>query len=103
MALLIKEHLAKPELEGFNASKRWLECFKKAHGIREYRISGEGEDVPLVTVKAWLERLPNIAKDYEPCNQWNIDKLGLFLKFCRIKDWLRKRYPQEVENKVRSA
>ena len=59
--LLIKEHLAKPELEGFNASKEWLESFKKAHGIRVYRISGEGEDIPLVIAKAWLERLPDIV------------------------------------------
>ena len=60
-ALLIKEQLAKPELEGFNASKEWLESFKKAHGIRVYRISGEGEDITLVIAKAWLERLPDIV------------------------------------------
>ena len=67
-ALLIKEELAKPELEDFNASNRWLESFKKAHRICKYRISGEGKDVPLVTIKAWLEKLPDIVKDYELCN-----------------------------------
>ena len=34
--------------------------------------------VLLLTVKAWLERLPDIIKDNEPCNQWNMDELGLF-------------------------
>ena len=58
--------MAKPKLEGFNALNGWLKSFKRAHGILEYRISGEGENVPLVTVKAWLERLPDIVKYYEP-------------------------------------
>ena len=49
--LLIKEQLAKPELEGFNASNGMLESFKKAYRIHDYWKSGEGEDVPLVTVK----------------------------------------------------
>ena len=44
-----------------NASKEWLESFKKAHGILVYWISGEGEDVTLVIAKAWLERLPDIV------------------------------------------
>ena len=57
--LLIKEQQAKLDLEGFNALNGWLESFKKAHGICKYWISGEGENVPLVTVKSWLERLPD--------------------------------------------
>ena len=76
-ALLIKYQLAKRELEGFNISKGWLESFKEAHEIHEYWIKREGEDVLLVTVKTWLERLPGIVKDYEPCNQLNMDELGL--------------------------
>lgn len=52
----------------------------KDHAIREYWISREGEDAPLMTVKVWLERLPYIAKDYEPCNQWNIDEQGLYFE-----------------------
>ena len=80
-ALLIKEQQAKLDLEGFNALNGWLESFKKGHGIRKYWISGEGENVPLVTVKkSWLERLPDGGKDYETCNQWNMDELGLFLE-----------------------
>ena len=89
-ALLIIQQLELPELKGFNTSKLWSEYFKKAHGIREYHLNKEGQDVPMMTVKAWLERLPNIAKDYEQCNQWDMDDLGLFSKLCQIKDLSRK-------------
>ena len=60
-ALLIKEQLAKSELDCFNASNGWVQSFKKAHGIRECWISGVGKDVSLVNFKAWLEELPDIA------------------------------------------
>ena len=50
--LSIQEQLAQPGLEGFNASNGWLESFKKTNEIHKYRISGEGEDDPLVAVKA---------------------------------------------------
>ena len=90
-ALLIKEQLANPELEDFHASNGWLESFKKIHGIREYRICGEGDDVPIVTVNAWLERLPDIIKDYEPCNQWNMDELGLFFEALPDKRLVQKK------------
>ena len=79
-ALLIKEQQVKLELEDFNALNGWLGSFRKAHGIRKYWISGKGENVALVTVKTWLERLLDGVKDYEPCNQWNMDELGLLLE-----------------------
>ena len=90
-ALLIIQQLVKPVLKGFNTSKLWLEYFKKAHGIREYHINKEGQDVPMMTVKAWLERLPNIAKDYEQCNQWNMDELGLFFETLPNKGFVKKK------------
>ena len=41
-------------------------------------------------VKAWLERVPNIAKDYEPCKQWNMDELGLFVATFLYKGLVEK-------------
>ena len=45
----------------------------------------------MVTVKAWLERLPDIIKDYEPCNQWNMDELGLFFEVLPDKGLVQKK------------
>ena len=98
--LLIKEQLVNPELEGFHASNGWYESLKKINGIREYRLRGEGDDVPVVTVKAWLERFPDIIKDYEPCNQWNMS-LVYFSKPCLTRDWSRRKNPQRVGKRVR--
>ena len=56
-----------------------------------------------MTVKAWLERLPDIVNDYQPYHQWNMDERDLFLIPCRIKEKKKKRNPQEMENKVRGG
>ena len=90
-ALSVKEQLENPELEGVNVSKFWLEYFKKAYGIREYHISEEDQDVPLVTVKVWLKRLPNIVTDHEQCNQWKMDKRGLFFETLSNKGLVKKK------------
>ena len=64
--LLMKEKIikSKPELDGFHAFKGWLESFKTTYGIREATtvISGEVGDVPITTVKAWMERFAALVK-----------------------------------------
>ena len=83
-ALLIKEKMIEtnPELDGFYASNGWLESFKTMYRIRKTTtvISGEAGDVPITTVKAWMERLPELVKGYslENVNMLNMDELGLF-------------------------
>ena len=59
--------------------------------IREYRICEGGDDVPIATIKAWLERLLDIIKYYEPCNQWNMNELGLFFKALPDKGLVKKK------------
>ena len=73
---------AVPELGDFTASNGWLESFKIIYGIRETTttIAGEAGDVPVTTVRAWMERLPELTKDYLPENILNMDELGLFFK-----------------------
>ena len=62
-ALKVKERLSSEEgqsFQDFTASNGWLESFKDSYGIRETRIVGEGDDVSVMTVKFWLERLPEL-------------------------------------------
>ena len=37
-------------------------------------------NVPITTIKAWMERLPEIIKGYSADDIWNMDELGLFFK-----------------------
>ena len=51
--------------------------FETTYGIR---------DVPITTVKAWVERLPELAKGYSLEDVLKMDKLGLFFKTLPQKD-----------------
>ena len=66
----------------FHASNGWLESFKTTYGIRETAtiISGEAGDIPITTVKAWMEGLPELVKGYSLEDVLNMDELGLFFK-----------------------
>lgn len=44
-----------------------------------------------MTVKVWLKRLPNIVKDHEQCNQWKMDKRGLFFETLPNKGLVKKK------------
>ena len=82
--LLMKEKMIEtnPELDAFHASKEWLESFKTTYGIRQTTtfISGEAGDIPLTTIKAWVERLLELVKGYSFEDVLNMDELGLFCK-----------------------
>ena len=86
-ALLMKEKMIEtnPQLDGFHVSKGWLGSFKTTYAIRETTtvISGEVGDVPITTVKAWMERLP--LEDV-----LNMDELGLFCKTLPQKGLVEK-------------
>ena len=94
----------KPELDGFHAFNGWLEFFKTTYGIRETTtvISGVAGDVPITTVKAWMERFPELVKGYSLEGVLNMDELGLFFKTLPQEalgeKWKKK---EEVENKVK--
>ena len=51
--------------------------FKTTYGIR---------DVPITAVKAWVERLSELAKGYSLEDVLKMDKLGLFFKTLPQKD-----------------
>ena len=80
-ALEIKFELNESNLEDFKfkSSNGWLEPFKKRFGLIQTRIVGEPGDVPITTIKAWMDRLPEIIQGYSNDDIWNMNELGLFL------------------------
>ena len=64
----------------FKASNGWLDHFKKRFGLRQTRIVGKAGDVPITTIKAWMERLIEIIQDYSADDIWNMDESGLLFK-----------------------
>ena len=64
----------------FEASNGWLEHFKKRFGLRQTRIVGEEWNVPITTIKAWMERLPENIQGYSADDIWNMDESGLLFK-----------------------
>ena len=79
-ALKIKTELNDSNLGDFKASNGWLEQFKKRFGLRETRIGGEAGDVPITTIKAWMEQPPEIIQGYSADDICNMDESGLFFK-----------------------
>ena len=50
------------------ASNGWLEKWKLSYGVRERKVNGEVEEVTEYTVSAWMERLLELRRDYEPAD-----------------------------------
>ena len=64
----------------FKASNVWFENFKKRFDLRQTRIVGEAGDVPITTIKAWMEWLSEIIQAYSADYIWNMDASELFFK-----------------------
>lgn len=64
----------------FKASDGWLSKLKKRHNIVLKIMSGESHDVNMDAVNEWTETLPNLLKDFEPEDIFNMDETGLFFK-----------------------
>ena len=57
---------------------RWLNSFKRAYGLREYRRHGKAASVDLVAVEAERTRLRSILAKYAPKDRFNFDETSLF-------------------------
>ena len=64
----------------FAASNGQLEKFKQTYGTHETRITGKADNTPKMTIKSWIEHLPELSSGYELKNIWSMDKLSLFFK-----------------------
>ena len=54
--------------------------FKKRFGLTQTRIVLEAGDVSIPTIKAWMDRLPEIIQGYSADDIWNMNESGLFFK-----------------------
>ncbi|XP_039602214.1 tigger transposable element-derived protein 4-like [Polypterus senegalus] len=64
----------------FKASNGWLDKFKKRHGIVFNRLCGKSAQVQEEDCSHWIQKLPEIVKDYSPDDVFNADETGLFFK-----------------------
>ncbi|KAI6001861.1 hypothetical protein EDD15DRAFT_2192604 [Pisolithus albus] len=56
----------------------WLDNFKRAYGIREYRCHGEAASVDLAAVEAEWTHLKAVLAKYTPKDHFNFDETSLF-------------------------
>ena len=86
----IAKQLAKPEYAEFKASSGWLEKWKNAYGISQRSIEGESGEVPIQTIEAWMEGLPEICGGYNLEDIWNMNESGCSFVHCQT-DVFRKK------------
>ncbi len=85
-----REFAEELNLNEFKGSNGWLSCFLKRHNIVFRTKSGERGDVNIETVSTWKERLPEIIKDYEPKDIFNMDETGLFYRDSTRNGYIQK-------------
>ncbi|KAL3842406.1 hypothetical protein ACJMK2_020441 [Sinanodonta woodiana] len=66
-------------LHDFKATKGWLERWKMRNGIQFKRQHGEKQDGIDFGAERWvIDVLPEILKDYQPKDIFNVDETGLY-------------------------
>ena len=86
----IAKQLAKPEYAEFKASSGWLEKWKNAHGISQRSVEEKSGEIPIQTIEASMERLPEICRGYKLEDIWDMDESGCFFVHCQT-DVFRKK------------
>ena len=72
----------------FKASTGWLERFKTRHGLVYRTIRGESKGVNQEVVEQFRSVvLPQIFAEFKPCDIYNADELGLYIKAQQDKTW----------------
>jgi len=65
----------------FTANHNWVEMFKQRRGIVSHSINGESATVDETVVEDYVSTtLPNLLRDYDPKDVFNMDETGLFYK-----------------------
>ena len=68
-------------------SRGYFQKFCQRNNIELHKIHGEANSVPEEKTDNWFNELPNLIKDYEPKNIFNVDELGLFYKLLPNKTY----------------
>ena len=79
-AMAIKKSLQGSSLDQFRASGAWLDTWKSAYAIKEFRVVGEAGDVAEETITSWTERIKELTEGYSSDNIWNMDESVCFFK-----------------------
>ncbi|XP_045174463.2 tigger transposable element-derived protein 6-like [Mercenaria mercenaria] len=78
-ALIYAKELGISE-DDFKASKGWLNRFRDRHNISFQTGCGESGSVSSETIEQWKSKLPDIVKDYDKRDIYNMDETGLYFR-----------------------
>ena len=73
-----------------NGSRDYFDKFCKRNNIGLQKIYGEAASVPQEKTNKWFKKLPNLIKEYEPKDIFNVDELGLFYRLLPSKTYAEK-------------
>lgn len=75
-----KEISEKLHYQEFNASQGWLQKVLGRHNITYRSVSGEGASVSATNVENFKVKVPDLIRNYEPRDIYNIDETGLLYR-----------------------
>lgn len=76
---MIKNKLNDKHLDDFTASNAQLKMWKMHQGIRGKFLT-EVDNVPVLTVHAWIKRIPDLIRGYELKNLCTMEELTCISK-----------------------
>ncbi|KAG0430775.1 Tigger transposable element-derived protein 6 [Dictyocoela muelleri] len=76
--------------KNFNASNGWLDKFCKRNNITLRILSGESSSVDPIVLSDWFLKIPEIIKDYDKRDIYNLDETALFYRMLPGRSLSRK-------------
>ena len=70
---VIAVRLGKADFEGTSG---WLSKWKKRYNVKRVLVCGEAGDICGDTVTSWKERLSQVLRGYDKCDNFNLHEMG---------------------------